>query len=132
MTHQTAMSPAMQQCIEDCQRCHNICLQMAMDDCLRLGGKHVAPDHFRLMRDCAEICETTANFMLGSSSKHAEVCGVCADICEACAQSCAQIGNMDDCVKACQQCADSCRKMIGSATQRPAGAQAGHGASARM
>lgn len=101
----------LQNCIDDCQRCHDTCLQAAMTHCLSEGGPHVEAKHFRLMLNCAEICQTAANFMLGESDYHAAICGVCADICEACAQSCEAVGDMDDCVEACRNCAEQCRVM---------------------
>lgn len=102
----------MQPCIEACTTCHATCLQTAMNHCLNTGGKHVGADHFRLMMDCAEICQTSANLQLSSSSFHVALCGICADVCEACAKSCEAIGGMEDCVKACRDCAASCRKIL--------------------
>lgn len=101
----------MQACIEACNRCHQVCLQTAMNFCLSQGGNHVEPSHFRLMMNCATICETSANFMLSGSDYHQRVCGVCAEICEACAADCESLGDMDDCVEACRSCAASCRQM---------------------
>jgi hypothetical protein len=105
------MSSEMQSCIENCQNCHAVCLSMASTHCLEMGGKHVEPEHFRLMLDCAEICQTAANFMLRNSTMHQRVCAACAEICEACAQSCQMLDGMEECVEACRQCAQSCRQM---------------------
>jgi hypothetical protein len=58
------LSPEMRACIEECLRCHSTCLGMDMNHCLVQGGKRVEPQHFRLMMACAEICQTSANFML--------------------------------------------------------------------
>ena len=100
-----------QQCIEECLNCHRVCLQEAMNHCLEAGGQHTEPTHFRLMINCAEICQTSANFMLSSSPHHAKVCGVCAEICTACAESCAAIPDMEMCAQTCRRCAESCRQM---------------------
>src|SRR5687768_8425391 len=54
----------MRACIDECLRCYQVCLGMAMTHCLEEGGPHVEPDHFRLMMACAEICRTSAHFML--------------------------------------------------------------------
>ncbi len=108
MNHST---PEMQQCIQNCQDCHAMCLQMASTHCLEMGGAHVEAKHFRLMMDCAQICQTSADFMLRGSTHHAHVCAECADICEDCATSCEAVGDMDDCVAACRKCAESCRSM---------------------
>lgn len=114
-TMQTTMNADMQKCIEDCLNCYRSCTQMAMNDCLEKGGQHVEPEHFRLMVNCAQICQTSADFMLGSSMQHVAVCAICADICDACAQSCEQVGEMDECVQACHDCAESCRVISQSA-----------------
>ena len=101
----------MQACIDACSHCHETCLHTAMTHCLVVGGKHVEASHFRLMINCAEICQASTNFMLSGSAFHQKVCAVCAEICDACAKSCEEIGGMEDCVKACRECAESCRKM---------------------
>lgn len=106
-----SMNPQMQQCIQACLNCHQVCLHEAMNHCLEVGGKHLEPDHFKLMLNCAEICQTSANFMLSDSKYHNLICGVCAQICEACAQSCEQVGDMEACVESCRRCAESCRQM---------------------
>jgi len=82
-----------------------------MTHCLKVGGPHVEETHFRLMLNCAEICQTSANFMISGSSFHALSCAVCADVCEACADSCERLEGMEECVKACRSCAEFCRKM---------------------
>lgn len=109
-TH-TSSEHAMPVCIEACSHCHQVCLQSAMNHCLKVGGKHVEAEHFRLMISCAEICQASANFQLMGSPFHQRVCEVCAEVCEACALSCEKVGGMEACVKACRDCAESCRKM---------------------
>ena len=106
-------TPDMQECIRACLACHAVCLQTAMQHCLPMGGRHVEPRHLRLMLNCAEICQTSANFMLSDSDLHAVTCGACATVCEACAQSCEDIGGMDACVTACRSCAQACQAMSG-------------------
>jgi len=98
-------------CIDACTRCHEVCEHMIFQHCLRLGGKHVEPEHLKLMADCAQICGTSADFMSRGSPRHAQTCGICAEICEACADDCERIGDMDDCVQACRRCARACRAM---------------------
>jgi hypothetical protein len=105
---------AMQDCIEACSYCHQVCLQTAMNHCLEAGGRHVEPEHFRLMMSCAEICQTSANFQLINTPYHHRLCELCAEICEACAQDCEKLGGMDKCVEACTSCAESCRQMAGA------------------
>lgn len=106
----------MQACIENCQDCRAVCLE-TINHCLEMGGEHASPEHIRLLQDCAQICATSADFMLRSSDYHPQVCGVCADICEACAQSCESLATgdaeafMKRCADICRQCAESCRRM---------------------
>lgn len=105
MTHHT-LSPEIQRCIEVCKQGHDIFLQTVLTHCLQVGGKHVEEAHFRLMINCAEICQTSANFMLRNSLVHEAVCVACAEVCDACTESCECIGDMDDCAQRCRRCAD--------------------------
>ncbi|MDI1262229.1 MAG: four-helix bundle copper-binding protein [bacterium] len=105
------MSKDTKTCIDECLQCYRTCLGMAMTHCLETGGKHVEPEHFRLMMACAEICRTAAHFMLLSSPHHKHVCRECAEICAECARDCESVGGMDDCVVACKSCAESCKAM---------------------
>lgn len=106
------VSQEMQACIDECLRCYQTCLGMAMNHCLQVGGTHTEPAHFRLMMACAEICRTSAHFMLIGTGHHKHTCAECAEICEQCASSCEQVGDMQACVEACRRCAQSCRSMV--------------------
>jgi hypothetical protein len=100
-----------QQCVDNCLRCYSICLSTAMNHCLEVGGEHTKPHHFRLMMACAEICRTSAHFMLIGSKHHPHVCSECAEICSECAADCERIGDMAECVEICRKCAETCRQM---------------------
>ena len=105
----------MQGCIEECMNCHGACAD-TMAYCLQEGGAHADASHITLLLDCAEICQTSANFMLRGSQHHATTCGACAKICDACADACERFGEdeqMKLCAEACRSCADSCREMAG-------------------
>ena len=111
------ISEEMQQCIQNCQQCHSTCLE-TISYCLEKGGKHAETGHIRLLMSCAEICQTSADFMLIGSDLHPRVCGVCADVCEQCAASCGNFGDdkqMQACADICRRCAQTCRKMSGMA-----------------
>ena len=116
MSHATSrqLSGDMQQCIQECLNCHSICLA-TVPYCLQMGGQHAEPRHIGLLLDCAEICQTSANFMLRGSPMHARTCGVCAEACERCAAECERMANGDQqmlaCAEACRRCAESCRQM---------------------
>ena len=111
------MHDHMQRCIQECLQCHRSCLEI-VTHCLRTGGTHAEAGHIRLLLDCAEICQTSANFMLRGSDLHTHTCGVCAEVCERCARSCEQMGNdeqMQACAEVCRRCAESCRQMASMA-----------------
>ena len=105
------ISAEMQGCIDECLKCYQTCFGMAMTHCLEMGGKHVAPSHFRIMMACAEICRTSAHFMLMNSEHAKHVCRECAEICEQCANDCEAVGDMDECVLQCRRCAETCSSM---------------------
>jgi hypothetical protein len=107
----------MRNCIQECQRCHSVCLE-TIGHCLEMGGEHAQPGHIRLLMDCAEICQTSANFMLRRSDLHGLTCGVCAEVCERCAEDCERFVDdlvMAACAQACRSCARSCRDMAAKA-----------------
>lgn len=107
------VSDEMQVCIQNCLQCHQVCLQM-IDHCLKKGGMHAEPSHIKLLQDCAQICATSADFMIRSSDLHGRVCGVCAEACLACAVDCDRLSDdemMKMCAEVCRRCAESCQKM---------------------
>jgi hypothetical protein len=106
-----------QQCIKLCQECHATCLE-TVQHCLTMGGPHADPAHIRLMLDCVEICQTSANFMLRHSPLHGRTCAACSEICEACAADCERLSDdsrMKICADACRRCAQECRRMAAMA-----------------
>jgi hypothetical protein len=103
----------MRACIEECHNCHDICTEI-ITHCLQMGGDHAEPNHIRLLLDCAEICQTSANFMSRMSNFHGQVCGICADVCERCTEDCERFSDdqmMQQCAAFCRSCAQSCREM---------------------
>src|SRR6476661_5654069 len=62
-TEEHDMNHGMQSCIQLCQDCHAVCLQL-IRHCLQLGGRHAAPEHIRLLIDCAQMCATNVDYML--------------------------------------------------------------------
>lgn len=108
---------ATRECIDNCVDCHAVCVETATH-CLMLGGKHASFEHQTLLQDCAQICQTSADFMLRGSALHRETCRACAEACERCAESCERMGDdatMKRCAEMCRQCAESCRRMAGAA-----------------
>lgn len=108
-THHAQMDAAIKICLE----CHATC-EHTIQHCLEKGAMHAAAAHIVVMRDCAQLCITCADFMARSSSLHAGVCALCAEACEACIESCQSVNDdahMQACIDACNACAESCRAM---------------------
>jgi len=107
-----------QHCIDVCQECHEACLAL-VDHCLRKGGRHADAAHIRMLLDCAQICGTSADFMIRGSDLHPETCRACAAVCDRCAEDCTRLGDdeaMRACVDVCHRCAQSCHQMAGALT----------------
>lgn len=116
-TAEHTISKEMQQCIDECLSCYSICEQ-TVQHCLELGGKHAEANHIRTLQDCAEICRTSAGFMLRGSPLHARTCAVCAEVCRACERECRRMSDdqmMQECADACRRCAESCDRMAKAA-----------------
>jgi hypothetical protein len=106
---------AMDVCIEACLQSHVVCT-LTIQHCISQGGEHASIEHLGLLQDCAEICLTSAHFMLRGSPWHELTCAACAEVCRACAESCAQFEGdeaMEQCAEACRHCADHCAEMAG-------------------
>ena len=111
----TGHGAEMQRCIEACVSCHAVCTG-TVQHCLQKGGQHAQPDHIRLLTDCAQICQTSADFMLRGSPLHSHTCGVCAVVCAECASDCEKMGEdqmMKQCADSCRRCAEECKRMSG-------------------
>ncbi len=61
------------------------------------GGDHIDAAHICLMMNCAEICQTCANFLLSTLSFSNQLCA--AVICDARADSCEALSGMEVCVE---------------------------------
>lgn len=107
----------MTKCIQLCRDCHAMCTQ-TIAHCLKLGGRHAAPDHIRLMVDCAQMCATAADYMLRGSPFHNRICRLCSELCTQCGKDCEQVAGDDQmlkqCIEMCRKCADSCERMASS------------------
>ena len=105
--------PALHKCIELCWSCRDTCQSILFNYCLQHG--HNAPDHVRVMMDCIQACQTSADFMTRNSPLHAATCRACSEVCDACANSCEAMEDeeMKRCAEICRECADSCRSMAG-------------------
>ena len=103
----------MDECIEACLQCHVVCT-MTAQYALAQGGDYATVDVIGLMLDCAEICQTSANFMIRGSPYHTLTCSACAELCRACAEVCREMGDdehMRSCAEICERCAELCEEM---------------------
>ena len=104
----------MQKCIQLCRDCHAMCTQ-TIAHCLKLGGRHAAPDHIRLLVDCAQMCATAADYMIRESPFHDRICRLCSELCKQCGKDCEQLAGDDQmvkqCIEMCRKCAGSCERM---------------------
>lgn len=104
-------------CITQCWSCRDTCQSTLFNYCMEQGGAHTDANHVRIMMDCLQICQTTADAMTRNSQMHAVLCSACAAICEACASSCDAMNDpeMTKCAEICRGCAESCREMANKA-----------------
>lgn len=103
-----------QQCIEECLNCHAACT-MTAQYALAEGGEKGDPSLVGVLLDCAEICQTSANFLLRGSPYHASTCTACADLCRACEEACRAFPDDEQlahCAELCAACADACDQMV--------------------
>ena len=100
-------------CIEECISCHAVCMN-TVPYCLETGGAHADAAHVRLLLDCAQACQLSADFMLRGSDYHEEACALCAEVCRACEASCREFADDEDmlaCAEVCATCATACEQM---------------------
>ena len=72
----------MEQCIDNCTNCHRICLETAARHFRgRARSPKLEEPLVRLLLDCAEICRTSADFMIrGSDHASADLPGLLGDL----------------------------------------------------
>ncbi|MCH2546446.1 MAG: four-helix bundle copper-binding protein [Alphaproteobacteria bacterium] len=104
-----------------CHECHDVCLDTLVNHCLEEGGNHVEQQHVKLLMDCIQLCQTSADFMHRNSAHAAAVAQACAEVCDACADSCDDFDSreMKRCAEICRKCADHCRE-VGGESRRAA------------
>jgi hypothetical protein len=103
----------LQEAVEECLNCHAVCT-LTLQHCIASGGEYTEVNLVGVLLDCAELCQTSANFMLRGSPYHVITCGACAELCRACEEACrAHAGDeqLAHCADVCASCADSCDRM---------------------
>lgn len=111
-TAQQGISPQMEGFISASLGCHSICLE-TVRHCLQMDGRQGdAP--FRLLLDCAEICQTGASLLPRGSGLDGRLCLVCAEVCDDCAIACERFvgdAQMQACAEVCRATASTARRM---------------------
>lgn len=120
MTHVTPHHDrvGMGECISACLAAHRACLQTAAF-CLAQTDETKAA-LVTVLQDCAQICQTSADFMLRGSPRHVRTCAICAEICVACAAACEAMSDTEElrrCADACRRCSRTCRAMASGEAQ---------------
>ena len=107
--HATVMT----HCLENCAACERVCTE-TLAAVLGWPDDRADARLVRLLADCADICGTSARFLMRQSELHTSTCRACADVCAACAGACEAIAGDADlarCAQACRRCAATCEEM---------------------
>jgi hypothetical protein len=96
--------------LQTVQHCAATCHQM-VTMLLQYPDVQNRSTQIRLLRDCASICVTTAEFLASNSIFAPNIAQVCAQICEICGTECSrhQDAASQHCAKVCLHCAQACR-----------------------
>ena len=106
----------MDDCLEACLQCHVVCT-MTAQYCLAEAGVHSDVNQVGVLLDCAQMCQTAADFMTRGSPYHTITCAACAEVCRACAEACRGFEgdeHMEHCAETCERCAELCEAMAQS------------------
>ena len=87
-----------------CRACADACIRTTMNECWDRNTDHAV--HYRLLSDCAELCDLTARLIECNSPTRRAVAAACADVCAAAAVTCTVL-EIDDCELACRACAEA-------------------------
>lgn len=101
-----------QACIDACSKCAAECEHCATA-CLKEPDVQARTHCIQLLRDCADICVQSVQWMARGSTFAKAMCELCAQVCDACGAECAKFKDehCQRCATACRQCAEECRKM---------------------
>jgi hypothetical protein len=109
----TEINAEMRRCIDSCLNCHATC-EATLSYCMARDGAYADRTRMLILLDCAEICRTSAGFLLRGSALHLQTCATCAEICTECADWCNRLQRdsvMKQCAATCRECAQSCEEM---------------------
>lgn len=112
MTMTTMTRNQYQTCIDECNRCAQICYE-CLRACLNEPDVQARKNCISILMECAKMCEMSASLMSMDGQFAKDHCRLCATVCEKCAQECDMFKDQHclDCAIECRNCADECRKM---------------------
>lgn len=97
-------------CLQACLHCHEICRKTAFD-MSPAAAQEMNADDIRMLFECAELCQLSANWQLSGSQYSRQICAVCAQVCRECERRCTGKIDMEECEYVCRRCAESCEAM---------------------
>ncbi|MDF2819843.1 MAG: ferredoxin [Clostridiales bacterium] len=102
-----ALVMSIQDCEATCEHMTHHLKMMAEDDNFRVTQSI-------LLRDCADICNISARYIVRNSMFSVNIAILCAQICILCGNECAKYDDelSQNCAEVCYNCAEHCREFI--------------------
>ena len=122
----THLPSGMLECVEACMACLVVLRAYARSGARAGPGSTVDRALWRLMLDCAEVCEATASFLRAESTFPPQLTESCTQLCDECAAACESAApaspGLEACSAACRRGAKACFALRGLAFRptRPA------------
>lgn len=103
-SHHPHLIQTVQHCAATCE--HMVSMLAASPDV------HARTQQIQFLRDCADICYTTARFLARGGHFTGQIAALCALICETCGNECAKFpdAHSQHCAQICLRCAHDCRR----------------------
>ena len=104
------MTEAMRACADACNACRVQCLVNAAHGA-ESGGVLAGAPHLQILLDCAALCAAAVDLLARGSTRHRELCRLCADACRACEASCRSMpegSTVTRCTEVLRTCAEAC------------------------
>lgn len=101
-----------ERCIDALQACYAVCMRSVSYGYVKESGP-LQEEHVRLMIDCAEMCQTAANFLIRESDHYLRICREAAEICKDLVSSCEGVDGMEGILSICDECVSACRVIVG-------------------
>jgi hypothetical protein len=103
-THNETLIRKLTECALECHKCMAACLE---EEDVSMMARCIELD-----LDCAEICTTTAAYVVRNSESMATLLAICGEICKACAEECQKhdAAHCQQCAAVCFECAELCEQ----------------------